>query len=250
VSLFRWGERLYEVGFFLSSAQVKARLRLYAATSLLKLSTIPMYSRLIVPKFPQLALMIQDTSFQVRYRFLTKLLGYLAQRKVDTRYSMVLFMTALDPEEEIKAKVLSSWTKRFGVLANISSGFKLRQDLYGTLPSRQVVAINRFHLTLSHEVSVEARLAWFEMPLPRLLHLIAVHPDFSIDDSESLKDISEWVRLHDFHWVRIVAEHRRSYLDLYMDTVLNSENIHLLTLLTQKVKSVRIPDSLALSQVR
>lgn len=37
----------------------------------------------------------------------------------------------------------------------------------------------------------EYTLKCFETPLPRLLHLIAVHPDFSIDDNAALKDISE-----------------------------------------------------------
>jgi hypothetical protein len=36
----------------------------------------------------------------------------------------------------------------------------------------------------------EFRLAQFEMPLPRLLHLLAIHPDFSLE-LEALKDISE-----------------------------------------------------------
>lgn len=37
----------------------------------------------------------------------------------------------------------------------------------------------------------EYTLKCFELPLPRLLHLIAVHPDFSIEDNDALKDISE-----------------------------------------------------------
>lgn len=36
----------------------------------------------------------------------------------------------------------------------------------------------------------EIRLVQFEMPLPRLLHLLAIHPDFSLE-LEALKDISE-----------------------------------------------------------
>jgi hypothetical protein len=36
----------------------------------------------------------------------------------------------------------------------------------------------------------EIRLTNFEMTLPRLLHLIALHPDFSME-LESLKDTSE-----------------------------------------------------------
>ena len=88
-----------------SSAQVKARLRLRAATSLLKLSTNRLFSRLITVNFPQLALMIQDQSFQVRSNFLSKLIGHLQSRQLDPRYNMVLFMTALDPEDEIRSKV-------------------------------------------------------------------------------------------------------------------------------------------------
>lgn len=87
------------------SAQVKARLRLQAANSLLKLSTIPKYSNLIVLHFPQLALVIQDQSYQVRSGFVHKLLSYLQPPQLDPRYHCVLFMTALDPEEEVRIKV-------------------------------------------------------------------------------------------------------------------------------------------------
>lgn len=50
--------------------------------------------------------MIQDPSFQVRSRFLGKLIAYLGARKLDPRFHIVLFMTALDPEEEIRYKVI------------------------------------------------------------------------------------------------------------------------------------------------
>jgi len=51
--------------------------------------------------------MIQDQSFQVRSNFLNKLIGHLQNRQLDPRYNMVLFMTALDPEDEIRTKVMN-----------------------------------------------------------------------------------------------------------------------------------------------
>ena len=86
----------------------------------------------------------------------------------------------------------------------------------------------------------------FEMLLPRLLHIIAVHPDFSLDH-EWLKDVSEYVPLPLATSAAIYP--RLSFLDLYVELVLTSDNIHLIYLLSQKVKSVRL-DPQALSQVR
>lgn len=51
--------------------------------------------------------MMQDQSFQVRSNFLNKLIGHLQSRQLDPRYNMVLFMTALDPEDEIRSKVIN-----------------------------------------------------------------------------------------------------------------------------------------------
>lgn len=46
-------------------------------------------------------------------------------------------------------------------------------------------------MQFTHVYMTALRLKYFEMTLPRLLHLIAVHPDFKVDQ-EGLKDSSEY----------------------------------------------------------
>jgi len=88
-------------------------------------------------------------------------------------------------------------------------------------PEEEIVMRARhFVVAYMQRSPAEIRLTNFEMTLPRLLHLIALHPDFSME-LESLKDTSD-------------------YLDLYFDIILTADNIHLLTFLAQKVKSVRV----------
>jgi sister chromatid cohesion protein PDS5 len=48
---------------------------------------------------------MQDQSFQVRMGFLTKLITYLRDRTLHPQYHIILFLTALDPEEEIVVRV-------------------------------------------------------------------------------------------------------------------------------------------------
>ncbi|KAF8325800.1 armadillo-type protein [Cantharellus anzutake] len=167
-------------------AHTKARLRLQACLSLLRLATVQIYSQAINPHFVNLALLIQDPSFQVRMGFLHKIIQLLFQRKIDPRYHTVLFMTALDPDKDI------------------------------TLTARAYV------LTSLRRLPRDLRILSYEQMVPRLLYLLALHPDFSLEP-ESLQDTVK-------------------YIDLYIDTVLTSDNIHLITYITQRVKGVRLEE--------
>lgn len=42
--------------------------------------------------------------FDVRLAFVTKLVGIMQQRKLHPRFYLALFLTAHDPEEEVKTK--------------------------------------------------------------------------------------------------------------------------------------------------
>lgn len=99
-------------------------MRLQAAVSLLQLSTVETYAAAMTPKFVRLALMVQvrvtsqssimfadlagqlqDSCFNVRYIFLTKLVALLHVRKLPERYNVIPFLTVLDPESEVKGLV-------------------------------------------------------------------------------------------------------------------------------------------------
>jgi sister-chromatid-cohesion protein PDS5 len=106
-------------------------MRLQAAISLLHLSTIETFANAIVSKFVRLACVIQvrivcfflffadsinclqDSCFNVRLAFLTKVILLLQTRKLPLRYNVIPFLTVLDPEPETKIMVCTFfWHKR------------------------------------------------------------------------------------------------------------------------------------------
>ncbi|KLO11387.1 ARM repeat-containing protein [Schizopora paradoxa] len=136
---------------------VKSHLRLQAAKSLLCLSTVDAYAEEMTPNFSLLAFTIQDTCYDVRLRFLTKLIVLLHARKLPPKYSLILFLTVHDPEEELKQK---------------AAGFV-------------ALAFRRS--------PPEYRLTHFEMIFIRLLHLLAHGADFGLSE-ESMKEQAAYIR--------------------------------------------------------
>lgn len=52
----------------------------------------------------------QDTCFDVRVTFLTKLISLLHPRKIPPQYNVIPFLTVHDPEADVKAMVWSFYT--------------------------------------------------------------------------------------------------------------------------------------------
>ncbi|KAJ6484326.1 armadillo-type protein [Mycena vitilis] len=140
--------------------KVMSRMRLQAAVSLLHLSAIPTYAKAIAPRFLKLALVVQDTCFDVRYTFLKKLVAL--SKRVPTHYGVIPFLTVHDPEADVKTLAVS-----------FVSGVIQRQ--------KQVPADKRGPET--------------EMMLIRLLHLLAHHPDFATSQEEML-DIAKYIQFY------------------------------------------------------
>lgn len=144
-------------------APVKARLRLQAALCVLKLALLPSCDRAIQNDFINLALVVQDPSFQVRSRFLHKLLMHLNasgnKRRLSTRWNAIPFMAAIDPEDENRDMVLT-WATRAK-----------------TLPA-------------------EERLKKIELTFCRYIHLLSHHPDFSRDSVEALREFIPYVQFY------------------------------------------------------
>ncbi|KAF1961577.1 hypothetical protein CC80DRAFT_488048 [Byssothecium circinans] len=135
----------------------KNRQRLLAANFLLKLACQQRLDRQITPTdFSELALVTHDKSLHVRKGFALKLMKYLGQNKLSTRYYTILFMFAHEPDAGLK-ELLMTW------LRSRRAAFAARKDTV-------------------LETSVFARL----------LSLIAHHPDFSSDE-ETLKQMSSFI---------------------------------------------------------
>jgi sister chromatid cohesion protein PDS5 len=104
-----------------SSPKAMSRMRLQAAASLLHMSAIGVYADALIPKFLRLAVVVQvsiprrkriftytlqqDSCYNVRISFLSKLISRLQSRKLPPRYNVILFLTIHDPEEDVKTKV-------------------------------------------------------------------------------------------------------------------------------------------------
>ena len=134
----------------------KSRQRLLAANALLKLSTNKRLDALLKPAdFVQLALVTHDPCPQVRRLFAEKLMKYLGQNRLPTRFYTILFFYAHEPERGVKESTLT-WIR-----------------------SRRTTFAARKETVL-------------ETVFARLLSLLAHHPDFETDNS-TLKLMSEYI---------------------------------------------------------
>jgi sister-chromatid-cohesion protein PDS5 len=137
-------------------ASHKNRQRLAAANSLLKLSCNKhLDSFLTSADFVQLALVTHDPCPQVRKGFSDKLMKYLGQGRLPSRFYTVLFFLAHEPDRNIKSSTMT-WIR-----------------------SRRAAFAARKETVL-------------ESVFARLLSLLAHHPDFDKED-EVLKLMSEYI---------------------------------------------------------
>jgi hypothetical protein len=85
------------------SPRVKARMRLQAAISLLRLARVQEYREVITQNanFLSLALVAQDPLFQIRVQFVGTLLKLLVARQLPPRFNTIIFITAHDPDLEV-----------------------------------------------------------------------------------------------------------------------------------------------------
>ncbi|KAJ3207768.1 hypothetical protein HDU82_003319 [Entophlyctis luteolus] len=129
----------------------KSHLRLVAAISVLKLSKNHSCDEkmLSVDDRGKVMLTIQDPCWQIRDAFVERLRKYLQTKVIPFRYMAIMFMAALEPDDDIKLKAKS-------FLMRIAK----TKDKFTDLPSR-----------------VESVFVEF-------LHMVAHHPDFGTDDED------------------------------------------------------------------
>ena len=114
-------------------------MRLQAATSLLHLSAIPGFQPEVNQYFVLIALTMQDSVYQVRMRFLDKLLTSLSKGKLPIQYNMIPFLCVHDPESDVKSKVRQgnssipiTWPLTFKTQAQAYVAYALRAMPKGT----------------------------------------------------------------------------------------------------------------------
>ncbi|KFY01928.1 hypothetical protein V490_00719 [Pseudogymnoascus sp. VKM F-3557] len=164
----------------------KSRLRLLAAHLLLKLSTTkPFDAQLSPPSFLRLATVAQDALFPVRRRFIDKLQKYLVGGRLPNRFYTIPFLLAFEPEAHFRASAATWLKSRARALQGPAGGGG------GAL----------------------------EATLPRLLSLLAHHPDYS-PEPEDLVDTAQ-------------------YLLFFVSCVATEENLGLLYKYAERVKQAR-----------
>lgn len=87
------------------SVKIKARLRLQAAVSSLRLASIPLLFAEIQAYFVPLAITIQDPCYQIRMSFLDKTIAQLSRGKLNPSYNVIPFLAVHDPESDVISKV-------------------------------------------------------------------------------------------------------------------------------------------------
>ncbi|EKM56477.1 uncharacterized protein PHACADRAFT_207705 [Phanerochaete carnosa HHB-10118-sp] len=163
--------------------RAKSRVRLQAAISLLRMATVKDFAESIAPNFVVLALVVQDACYQVRITFVNKLVGLLTAMRLPPTYNVVPFLSVHDPEKDV---------------------------------------VDMCQAYVQHAVRMmpkQLRLQYFEMMFVRLLHSLAHHPDYALNE-EAVQDIAK-------------------YIELYLDMICTSENLSLLYHLTSRLKMVR-----------
>ncbi|KAK0534137.1 Sister chromatid cohesion protein pds5 [Tilletia horrida] len=144
-----------------------ARLRLAAATGLIKLARFPQYDALIRSEFVTLAFTVQDVCFGVRQRFLRKVLQYLTQRRLPSRFNVIGFLSAVDPEAENKSHFTT------------------------------------YVHTAVRSMPVQDKYLYFDIAFTRFLHLLAHHPDF--DRQAGPEGMGDFMLYIDFYLSTLVS---------------------------------------------
>jgi sister-chromatid-cohesion protein PDS5 len=134
----------------------KSRLRLLAATLMLKLCTIKMFDDILTyVEFGRLACVAQDAQSNVRRGFIEKLQKYLVKGKLSNRFYTIVFLTAFEPSLDFKKSIVT-WIRS---------------------------QAKAFHQKKSQVI---------ENIFARLLSLLAHHPDYS-KEPENLKDHARYI---------------------------------------------------------
>ncbi|ORY83920.1 hypothetical protein BCR37DRAFT_378936 [Protomyces lactucae-debilis] len=146
----------------------RSRIRLEAARMIIKLAQFPVYEKLLGARdFNSFALFAQDLEYHVRTAFLNRLQKSLVAGKLSPRFHVILFLAAHDPDVALQHQA-TQWAK------NIAHNHRNQEYL-------------------------------MESMLPRLVHLLAHHPDFAVDDRDD-SDLLNFAVYFSFYFDAIVTE--------------------------------------------
>ncbi|KAF8978961.1 hypothetical protein BGZ46_005971 [Entomortierella lignicola] len=181
---------------------LKSYLRLNAARFVIKLTRDrPVYEKMVsVSEYHRLALVVQDPVCRVRQGFASRIMKYLRSKELHIRYLAVLFLAAHEPEQSWKLQI---------------RGFLIQQS--------------------RTQENAEGNLMLNELTLARLVHLMANHPDFAIKNVLESEAPQLEQKTHSVEDLNLTMK----YLEFYLETMVNSENVSLVYHVAALLKTVR-----------
>ncbi|KAF9200333.1 hypothetical protein BGZ49_009462 [Haplosporangium sp. Z 27] len=181
---------------------LKSYLRLNAARFVIKLTrNRPVYEKMVsVSEYRRLALVVQDPVCRVRQGFASRIMKYLRSKELHIRYLAVLFLAAHEPEQSWKLQI---------------RGFLIQQS--------------------RTQENAEGNLMLNELTLARLVHLMANHPDFAIKNALESEAPQLEQKTHSVEDLNLTMK----YLEFYLETMVNSENVSLVYHVAALLKTVR-----------
>ena len=185
----------------------KSHLRLAAARFLLKLcSKRGACEDLVTPRlFDTVALVAHDRLPEVRAGFTAQLKKHLGLDRLNFRWYTVLFLSAFEPEKQLKSNTIAWLRSRAQALSR-------KQQIAQAQSKGQSQGQGQAHQNI------------MELLLARLLSLLAHHPDFPETSSETFG-----TELLDF----------AHYILFYLLSVSNEENLSLIFHVAQRVKQTQ-----------
>ena len=186
----------------------KPHLRLAAANGLLKLCSQkrPFEELVSADLFNKVALVGQDRLSEVRVGFVQRLKKYLGANKLSNRWYTILYLLAFEPDAALKNNTML-WLKSRTV----------------HFARQQQTRIQQATSTTDKE-QTRTNQNIMELMLTRLLSLLAHHPDFPTQDTESfVPDLVDYAR----------------YIIFYLSATANEDNLSLIFHVSQRVKQTR-----------
>ncbi|WWC86884.1 uncharacterized protein L201_001763 [Kwoniella dendrophila CBS 6074] len=179
----------------------RCHLRLRTSTCLLKLARVRTYDKALArhSQFDMVVGVLQDPCYMVRHLYLRKLGQVVPTQRLSPKWNITPVMLAMDPDAE-----------------NVAAGRLIMQKIVAACAnSPQSEKIERI-----------------EMPLARLLHFLAHHPDVRLNDpevAEGTEDTLDEQNLKD----------TARFIEMYLDSVAHRDNIGLLYYIAQGLKGFR-----------
>jgi sister-chromatid-cohesion protein PDS5 len=191
------------------SCIIQTHLRFEASLSFLKLVEHKKHRRLIdVRDFERMALVIQDTMYQVRKGLMDEIVSRLGKSNlVPSYYVVIIFLTAHEPEAELKNSAKTFLTKCCADAREKQLELSRAEE-----PDEDMEEDEEDKLQRQNDL--------VEYHLSRLVHMIAHHPDFGSTDPDDLDQ----------------AEH---YFAFFLECVASADNVAYLYHCAQKLKQMR-----------